>query len=238
MAKQRKARGDAVALAELGLENYEVIEVNRAEIKGAPYNPRKITDAERRKLKAGLQRHGLVSPITWNKRTGHIVGGHQRIASLDALAGTKEYRLRVAAIDVDESREKELNVLLNNPEAQGDWDLLGLKSLFDDKTLSLEGMGFDRSDLFHIFGDDITIVREPEELDALAEKVREFSRNYDAIRAKNKSQSDDGYYLVVVFRDDADVQDFLTSAGLPMNRYQSGAEIRRLCGFSDKFTER
>ena len=33
-----------------------------------------------------------------------------------------DYRIRVDVIDVDEKQEKELNILMNNPNAQGSWD--------------------------------------------------------------------------------------------------------------------
>jgi len=237
MPRKKPKSSDPVTLASLGLENYEVIEINRAELKGCPYNPRIITDAEKRKLKAGLQRHGLVAPITWNRRSGFIVGGHQRLASLDSLAGTGNYSLHVAAIDVDEGREKELVVLLNNAEAQGGWDLLGLKTLFGDKSLDLAGMGFDGADLFRLFGEDPTKQDEPDQLDELAAKVRGIAAKYDEIRTKNREKNREDFYLVVVFRNAIDLDDFTAAAGLPMNRYQSGAEIRRLCGLSERSSE-
>jgi hypothetical protein len=49
-----------------------------------------INDNEKRKLRAGIAKHKMVMPPVWNKRTGNLVGGHQRMASLDALAGGAE----------------------------------------------------------------------------------------------------------------------------------------------------
>lgn len=61
-----------------------------------------------------------------NKRTGlTVVSGHQRLSVMDELQKydptTKEndYKIRVDVIDVDEKQEKELNILCNNPNAQG-----------------------------------------------------------------------------------------------------------------------
>lgn len=223
------------SLQELGLETFELVEIHRSEVHGAPYNPRVLNDAERRKLKAGLARHGLVAPITWNRRTGVLVGGHQRLSQLDALAGTQDYRLRVAAIDVDEGREKELNLLLNNPNAQGDWDLEQLEALLRDESLDLEGAGFDTADVFRLFGSSPLEERSSvEELNALAEKVREARDRYDAIKRSNGGRRDrEDFYIVVCFRDTDDLTDFLAAAGLPDNRYQSGAELRRLMGLAD-----
>lgn len=234
MPRKKPEGSEPVKLASLGLENYELVEVVRDQLKGAPYNPRRISDAEKRKLKAGLKQHGLVAPITWNRRTGNIVGGHQRLDQLDSLTGTKNYTLRVAAIDVSDAKEKELCVLLNNPEAQGEWDLEALRGMFDDKSLTLEGMGFDGADLFRIFGEDVTKTDDVDGLDELANKVRSIAQTYDTIRDKNKGKNSEWFYVVVVFRDAADLREYLEDAGLPQNRYQSGAELRRLCGIQEK----
>ncbi len=218
------------SLQELGLETFDMVEIHRSEVKSAPYNPRVLNDAERRRLKAGLARHGLVAPVTWNRRTGVLVGGHQRLSQLDALAGTADYRLRVAAIDVDEGREKELNLLLNNPNAQGDWDLGALEALLRDESVSLEGAGFDGADVYRLFGSGVLEDRSSvEELNALGQKVREARDRYDAIKNSAGGKRDrEDFYLVVVFRDTDDLTDFLERAKWPDNRYQSGAELRRL----------
>ena len=41
-----------------GLEAYRVEEVHRSQLKNAPYNPRVLTDSQRRRLAAGLKKHG------------------------------------------------------------------------------------------------------------------------------------------------------------------------------------
>lgn len=230
--KQIDPDGEMISLHDLGLENYEIVEVGRDELKGAPYNPRVLGEAERRKLRDGLKRHGLVAPITWNRKTGNVVGGHQRLGQLDALAGTKHYRLRVAAIDVDDGREKELNILLNNPNAQGDWDMEALETLLRDETLELEGAGFDDADLYRMFGDSIAVEREPDKLDELAQRVRDVKSRYDEIQKRGNSSNREDFYIVVVFRDAKDCTDFLRDTRLDDNRYQSGRELRRLCGLS------
>jgi hypothetical protein len=38
-------------------EAYQMIKINRADIKNAPYNPRKISKEAREKLKRGLEKH-------------------------------------------------------------------------------------------------------------------------------------------------------------------------------------
>jgi hypothetical protein len=156
-------------------------------------------------------------------------GGHQRIAALDALARTNQYSLQVAAIDVDEAREKELAILLNNPEAQGDWDLDKLKSVLQTEGLQLDGTGFDRSDLFRVFGEDWAQWFQPAtELPALAARVQEFREKFEIMKAHTRARESEEFYLVVVFRDGADRNAFLAEHGLDDNRYQSGAVVRRL----------
>lgn len=41
-------------------------------------------------------------PLVWNRRTGILVSGHQRLKALDALEGTEDYELTVSVIDVDD----------------------------------------------------------------------------------------------------------------------------------------
>jgi len=239
-AKPRAKKAKALAenagksLQDMGLESFDVVEIHRGQIKRAPYNPRVLNDAERRHLKAGLARHGMVAPVTWNEASGNLVGGHQRLSQLDALAGTEDYRLRVAKIDVDEGREKELNILLNNPNAMGDWDLGALEALLRDDSIDLGGAGFDTADVFRLFGSGPLEERSSvDELTELAQKVRDARDRYDAIKKSNGGKRDrEDFYIVVCFKDTDDLTDFLASAGLPDNRYQSGAELRRLAGLA------
>lgn len=226
--KVNKAALPAKNLMDMGLENFKIVEINRQVLKNAEYNPRVINDAEKRKLKLGIKRHGMVAPIVYNKRTGNICGGHQRITALDSLAETKNYTLSVAQIDVDLSREKEINILLNNPQAQGAWDLPKLSELVMDKELNLDGMGFDRSDLFRLLGEDYDTGQDAETLTVMADKVREATQRYRDIDAAGAIKHGTEFYIVVVFEDEGDRTRFLEESGLDDNRYQSGTEIRRL----------
>ncbi len=57
----------------------------------APYNPRKVLKAGDRgyeKLVRSLAEFSLVQPVIWNRQTGHIVGGHQRVEILRAQGAT------------------------------------------------------------------------------------------------------------------------------------------------------
>lgn len=112
----------------------------------AAYNPRKDLqpgDPEYEKLKRSIQEFGYVEPIVWNKRTGNIVGGHQRYKVLLDM-GMRE--VDCVVVDLDETKEKALNLALN--KIQGDWDYLKLKELLQELDtgefdIELTGFGMD-----------------------------------------------------------------------------------------------
>ena len=54
---------------------FETETIDRSQIKNAPYNPRIMDKEAKNRLREGIRKHGLVSAITWNKRTGNLVGG-------------------------------------------------------------------------------------------------------------------------------------------------------------------
>ena len=62
----------------------------------AGYNPRKALkagDEEYEKLKRSVETFGLVEPLVWNRRSGVLVGRHQRLAVLRDM-GVKRGRVR------------------------------------------------------------------------------------------------------------------------------------------------
>lgn len=96
-------------------------EVKRiADINRAAYNPRvdlKPEDEEYQAIERSLKRHGLVQPIVWNRRTNTVVSGHQRLTVLEAQGETE---VTVSVVDLDDIKEKELNIALN--KITGEWD--------------------------------------------------------------------------------------------------------------------
>ncbi|MBA4387660.1 MAG: DNA methylase [Verrucomicrobia bacterium] len=84
----------------------------------APYNPRQICPEALAGLRASVERFGLVEPVVWNRRTGHVVGGHQRLKALQALGETDT---PVVVVDLDELEEKALNIALNSPSLAGEF---------------------------------------------------------------------------------------------------------------------
>lgn len=135
-------------------QRFTVETIQRSQIKNADYNPRIMDKEAKKRLKKNLQENGLVSAITWNRRTGNIVGGHQRIEQLDALEKNKDYALDVCVVDVDERQEAKLNVILNNPSQQGEYDLEGLAMLTEAFDLNFEEMGFTQLDVDFMYDGD------------------------------------------------------------------------------------
>lgn len=117
----------------------------------AEYNPRRISPVAEQKLRTGMQKFGLVEPLVWNERSGRLVGGHQRFRQLlldhgwrDGQPFPADLMVPVTAVDHADADEKALNVLLNNYDAQGEWDydLLG-KMLEAEADFSLQDAGID-----------------------------------------------------------------------------------------------
>lgn len=107
--------------------------IKLADVKPAAYNPRrqlKPGEKEYEALKASISRWSLVEPLVVNLRTGHIVGGHQRLAVLQHLGYTSA---EVSVVDLDEKEEKLLNVALN--KIKGQWDYSRLEEIFQEYEL-------------------------------------------------------------------------------------------------------
>ena len=172
----------------------ESVEVKRSAIRFASYNPRKISEESRKTLKRGIKKFGLVGGIVVNKRTGFtVVSGHQRLSVMDELQkydpDTKEndYRIRVDVVDMDEKQEKELNILANNPNAQGTWDYDALARIVPD--IDYKDAGLTEADL-NMIGVDYLLQTEEEnnlagELGSLMSEVNE---QHEADKAQRQAE--------------------------------------------------
>lgn len=129
----------------------EIKRMKLADIKLAHYNPRrdlKAGDPEYEKLKRSIEEFDCVEPLVWNKRSNRLIGGHQRLKIL-IEKGVKEFE--VSVVDLDERKEKALNVALN--KIQGEWDFTKLADLMtelDDGEFDLELTGFDLKEIEEI----------------------------------------------------------------------------------------
>lgn len=117
------------------------------------YNPRKDLqpgDPEFDKLKRSLDEFGYVEPVIFNTTTGHVVGGHQRFKALASLGYDQ---IECVVVELDETREKALNIALN--KISGDWDTSKLALLIADLDTSdfdAELTGFDDTEIAALIG--------------------------------------------------------------------------------------
>ena len=168
------------------------------QLQPAAYNPRRTLSAKSpayRKLKASLEQFGLVEPLVWNETTGRVVGGHARLRILKEL-GIVE--LPVSVVHLDERREKALNIVLNNQEAQGRYDPDKLAELLEElqDLPELEMTGFDDTTLASLRYEpddlpaldeadanrvEITIATDSETYSRFAERFDELVGEYDLV---------------------------------------------------------
>ena len=249
-------------------QSFKMERIHRSELKNAPYNPRVISDDARVKLKAIVKAHGMVSPVVWNRNTGHIVGGHQRIDIIDSLERTDDYFLDVAVIEVSLKQEKELNLALNNTAAQGDWNpesMLDMAKEAASGDIDLAAAGMEKIDLEMILADvegadtifsrekaspaanrvlkaledinedaaDSRRKRRNKEQPALVgkpseEMVKRIKENREKWKGKRDDKDDTEYYLVVVFEDRKEKEEFLDKIDVASTeRYISGSLLRK-----------
>lgn len=106
----------------------ERVEMAIVDLEPAPYNPREISDEALAGLGTSVRQFGYVQDLVWNRRTGRLVAGHQR---LKVLREQGFERVEVTVVDLDDSHERALNVTLNNPKIGGEFTL-DLEALLDE----------------------------------------------------------------------------------------------------------
>lgn len=79
------------------------------------------------KLARSIETFGYVEPIVWNRTTGNIVGGHQRLKVLVQKGYTE---VQVVEVELNEQEERILNVSLN--KISGRWDNEKLTAILDE----------------------------------------------------------------------------------------------------------
>lgn len=133
-----------------------VQEIKIEELKTAEYNPRIMMEPgtpEWEKLKNSIENFGNVEPVVWNKRSGNVVGGHQRLAVLKSMGYTS---IPCSVVDLDDKDEKLLNLALN--KIKGKWDFNKLEDLlkgFDEEVAELTGFSADELSILLANNDDL-----------------------------------------------------------------------------------
>ena len=184
-------------------------EVQRSQINFASYNPRKLSEDARKRLKANLKRIGLAGGIVWNEATGNLVSGHQRLSILDEIqrydpeTGKNDYPIRVEVLNLTEKEEKEQNIFMNSTTAQGEFDSDLLAQMLPDIDIDLAGLDssdvsilmaesptFDIADFHQASSQGFANIAPPlteEERQARKEHVKE-------VRAQTAGKMEDEYY--------------------------------------------
>ena len=111
----------------------KIVKKKIADLIGAEYNPRELTEKQHSDLTDSLKRFGIVDPVLVNvhpERENIIIGGHQRTKVWGEL-GNKEIDCVELKLTLDQ--EKELNIRLNKNTGQFDMDMLA--NHFDQESL-------------------------------------------------------------------------------------------------------
>lgn len=166
------------------------------EITPAKYNPRRVSDEAIGRLTKSLAEFGNIQPITWNARTGNVVGGHQRLKVYQAMGKTE---VEVWAIDLDEKKEKAANIALN--KLSGEFDMTLLKDLIeeiDTGDIDLDITGFSSSEIEQImvaFQDQVNVDEEWKEM---PEFQQEDQNAFKEIKVKFLNEEDYKSFAILI----------------------------------------
>lgn len=148
---------------------YTIIYVATSELHPAEYNPRKWDENAAKQLTESIKRFGLIDPIIVNgasNRKNVVIGGHFR---LEVAKNLGIQQVPVVYVNIPNvQKEKELNLRLNRNT--GEWDFELLKSF--DVELLLD-VGFDDSDLSHIWDENLGVENDDFDVKKEIEKIKE-----------------------------------------------------------------
>lgn len=198
-------------------QKYSIETIKRSDINFAYYNPRTIKENAQKKLKSKIKEDGLVMPLVYNKRTGNLVSGHQRLTIIDGLEKNQDYDITVSVIDVDEKKEVELNVFLNNISSMGTFDPDKIEMLINEFEL-------DRNDLIDSFGFEPT--------KKTSQEMKDYKNKF-VTQQKEKDMNDGesiygekaDYMFTLVFSSNKEKREFLNKIKIP--------EFEKLCKYAE-----
>ena len=233
----QETSGDAVEMRVSKYQRFVTQRIPRKMLKEAPYNPRYMDEYGHKLLNKSLKESGLVSTIVWNRRTGNVVGGHQRLFEIDKLEGNKDYALDVAVIDVSETEEREINIKLNNPNLMGVYDIDKLASLFIQDGVNFNKTGFSDLDIQLTFdtpqanailGTDRS--EEPEVVSDI-EKINEIKERRKTSKQRANQKNTAEFFKVIVFDSMESMDEFTAHFGFPAEeRYIDGEILKSNLG--------
>jgi hypothetical protein len=219
--------------------------MKRSEISACPFNPRKISPYNRRKLRDKIQKTGLLNALVFNRKTGHLLSGHQRLSILDDLEGNDRYEMDVNVVDLPESEEKSMVVFFNNAmQTQGEYDWQQFDDALRAGEIDIEDCGFTLDGLSLVYDETgleawfLPGASEEapavEELDAIieegvdAEQAEEEERNtaeeIEGFRARKKAydaqqaaENSAHFVLTIIFPDEAHKAAYAKLCGLSLD---------------------
>ena len=167
------------------------------DLKGSPYNPRRISDRQMEMLKKSMHEFGDLSGIVRNRRTGNLVGGHQRLKHFqpsweivaaphtDAVGTVAAGHIKTPfgdwtyrEVDWDEQKEKGANISAN--KQGGEFEPALLRELLlelDTGAFDMDLTGFDSKEIEDLMTqyappDTKEIVEDDFDAEAEAEKIQ------------------------------------------------------------------
>lgn len=224
-----------------------------SDISDAEYNPRQITALGRRKLSEGLQRFKLVATLTVNRRRASkgwspaedgrlvMVGGHQRRKDLiKKHRGSQDFEIECTVVELDPAKERELNVLLNNPTPQGQFDLTLLEELFHFPDFDPDHAGVTPMQAEMFFGDTFADLFDSPEAQKAQKDAAEIAQAMKDRKAEYKAQNDTEImqgdcYVVFYWAHEEDRNALLAKLGIPVakhldQRFQLGEVLSAALG--------
>lgn len=217
------------------VQKFVVERLHRSKIKNAKYNPRQIDDYARKKLRVNLEKMGLLDPLVWNRVTGNLVSGHQRIQLVDAITGTDDYVMDFSVVELTAQEEKTQNVFFNNKDTQGTYDVDRLLKMIADEEIDYREAGFDDMTIqvmaeetdYEISmhdGDDAP-ASVKDDLEQLRE-IQRMKRERKEHRERDQEENDPEFYAVLVFPDRDAQSDFMERVGVDRSeRYVDGVRV-------------
>ncbi len=208
--------------------------IHRSQINFHPKNPRGLDKAARKKLKANIKAGKVVSTLTWNKRSSFVIGGNQRLSVMDELKGTLDYHLDVSVVDLDETKEMELLIHLNNMAAQGHWDVDLLTESLKLPGLDLEATSWDKTDLALILPDlqlESLPFQTPDPAQADIERIAKMKEERKGHKQREQQADRSEFYLVAVFGNGEELAKFKGAVGVAdSERFIDGKRLADLMG--------
>ncbi len=168
-------------------EKLEVHYMPIDELIPADYNPRGMTEQDRRDIMASLKTFGFVDPVIVNRnpeRMNIIVGGHQRCRVAKEELGITEVPCVWVNLTLEE--EKELNVRLN--KNTGRWDIDKLQQFFTKEWLV--NVGFKEQELSFFQDEFQKKFNKITNQNCDMPLIPKFSEKYDAVIIISKNTID------------------------------------------------